>query len=253
MRKLIFASEEDRRRHLAALAAARNARWYAKLTPERRHAMKMRSKQLRHARFDAMSPEQREAARIKHNAMQRDMRAKHPERHKAHGRKNYVKHKAARSAASKKYYESNKSRINALNREYVQRNKDRVRAYQAQWRSRRRIIDQSFRVFGVLKTRMHRLLRGAVKKSASAEAMIGCSRQDLIKYIESKWLIGMNWGNWGLASRSRKTWHIDHIRPCASFDLSIPAHQMECFHFTNLQPLWAEDNIRKSDSCPESI
>jgi hypothetical protein len=40
-------------------------------------------------------------------------------------------------------------------------------------------------------------------------------------------------------------WHIDHIRPCASFDLSKASEQKECFHYTNLQPLWAEDNLSK--------
>jgi hypothetical protein len=48
--------------------------------------------------------------------------------------------------------------------------------------------------------------------------------------------------------RSFYGWHIDHIRPVSSFDLSDPAQVQECFHFSNLQPLWAIDNIKKSDS-----
>ena len=48
----------------------------------------------------------------------------------------------------------------------------------------------------------------------------------------------MNWGN-------RKKWHLDHIRPCASFDLSDINQQKECFHYSNFQPLWAKDNISK--------
>jgi hypothetical protein len=50
----------------------------------------------------------------------------------------------------------------------------------------------------------------------------------------------MTWEN-------RSKWHVDHIRPCASFNLFDPAQQAACFHFSNLQPLWAADNIRKSD------
>ena len=48
----------------------------------------------------------------------------------------------------------------------------------------------------------------------------------------------MNWNNIG-------KWHIDHIKPCKSFDLTKSDEQKKCFHYTNLQPLWALDNIKK--------
>lgn len=53
----------------------------------------------------------------------------------------------------------------------------------------------------------------------------------------------MTWENWSLNG-----WHIDHIRPVSSFDLSDHAQVKECFHYSNLQPLWAIDNLKKSDS-----
>lgn len=57
----------------------------------------------------------------------------------------------------------------------------------------------------------------------------------------------MSWDNWSI-----KGWHIDHIRPCSSFDPSDPAQVKECFHFYNLQPLWVIENLKKSDSWDES-
>lgn len=91
-----------------------------------------------------------------------------------------------------------------------------------------------------LRLRMYQLLKGHDKSKHTLE-LLGCDYDFLIKYIESKWADGMNWGNYG-----RKGWHIDHIRPCASFDLSDINQRMECFNYKNLQPLWAKDNLLKS-------
>ena len=78
------------------------------------------------------------------------------------------------------------------------------------------------------------------KKSKSTETLVGCSFEDLKAHLESQFKDGMNWENYG-------QWHVDHIRPCVSFDLAKKSEQLECFHYTNLQPLWAEENIKKSD------
>lgn len=58
----------------------------------------------------------------------------------------------------------------------------------------------------------------------------------------------MTWENHGM-----RGWHIDHKRPCSSFDLSDPAQQCACFHFSNLQPLWATENLRKGDRVAEMM
>lgn len=72
--------------------------------------------------------------------------------------------------------------------------------------------------------------------------LIGCSIEHLKEHIEKQFVEGMNWENWSFYG-----WHIDHIRPIASFDLSDPAQVKECFHYSNLQPLWAKDNLSKGD------
>jgi hypothetical protein len=67
---------------------------------------------------------------------------------------------------------------------------------------------------------------------------VGCCAERLRAHIESQFSEGMGWHNYG-------KWHIDHIKPCALFDLSRKDEAMKCFHWTNLQPLWATDNLRK--------
>jgi hypothetical protein len=68
--------------------------------------------------------------------------------------------------------------------------------------------------------------------------LIGCSVPQLRKHLEAQFTEGMTWDNHG-------EWHIDHIKPCASFDLTDAEQQLECFNYTNLQPLWASDNLSK--------
>ena len=70
--------------------------------------------------------------------------------------------------------------------------------------------------------------------------LLGCSLDFLKQYLEFQFKKGMSWSNYG-------KWHIDHIKPCASFDLSKPNEQHKCFNYINLQPLWAIDNLRKKD------
>jgi hypothetical protein len=72
--------------------------------------------------------------------------------------------------------------------------------------------------------------------------LIGCDIYELKKHLESKFLKGMNWDNYG-----KNGWEIDHIIPCASFDLTNEIQQKQCFNYLNLQPLWVLDNILKSN------
>lgn len=78
------------------------------------------------------------------------------------------------------------------------------------------------------------------RKSAATLSLLGCSVLFLRHYLEQKFVAGMSWKNYG-----RRGWHIDHIKPCAQFDLQKPAQQRACFHYTNLQPLWAFENQSK--------
>lgn len=77
-----------------------------------------------------------------------------------------------------------------------------------------------------------------VKKLSNSELLLGCSFSFFLGYITSKFSNGMSWETYG-----KYGWHIDHIIPCSSFDLSDPEQQKKCFHYTNLQPLWSTTEI----------
>lgn len=112
--------------------------------------------------------------------------------------------------------------------------RERLRAYEKKkWDT-----DMNFRIAGTLRRRMRNALKG-LSKSASSERLLGCSIQDFRIYLESKFEDGMTWDNYG------RFWEIDHIMPCAIFNLEDHGHQRRCFHFSNHQPLTVTDNRRK--------
>ena len=86
-----------------------------------------------------------------------------------------------------------------------------------------------------------RIRSAVLYKSNSTLSLTDCSIEFLMGWLEKSFTEGMTWDNYG-------DWHIDHIIPCAAFDLTLEDNQRKCFHYTNLQPLWAIDNIRKGAS-----
>lgn len=91
----------------------------------------------------------------------------------------------------------------------------------------------------LLRTRMGMAIKGD-QKSGSAVQDLGCSIEELKKHLEFQFQPGMTWDNWALDG-----WHIDHIIPLASADLTDRKQFLEACHYTNLQPLWVEDNLKK--------
>lgn len=76
------------------------------------------------------------------------------------------------------------------------------------------------------------------KKDNLTENLIGCNMLFFMEYISNQFIDGMNWDNYG-----KKGWHLDHIKPCNSFDLTNKEEQKQCFHYSNIQPLWATTEI----------
>jgi len=140
---------------------------------------------------------------------------------------------------AREWWEANGGAIKARRREKAKTPEGREKAAKVQ-RDYRRASTQH-RVRMNLRSRINLAIR-AGDKSANTEALLGCTVPEFIAHIEAQWADGMSWANYGLDTGS---WNIDHIRPCASFDLTDPAQQRECFRFTNCRPMWASDNCAK--------
>jgi hypothetical protein len=97
--------------------------------------------------------------------------------------------------------------------------------------------DFNYKLIHTIRVRVKDVLRGH-SKSDSTINMLGCTINELWIHLEKQFKQGMTRENHG-------KWHIDHIKPCASFDLTKPEEQAKCFHYTNLQPLWASENLAK--------
>ena len=123
--------------------------------------------------------------------------------------------------------------------EIKERRRAYVRDYLRNYMRDRRRTDPAFKLLTTLRNRLRGALKGTCKSTCTLE-LLGCTVEEFRAHLGARFKPGMTWENQG-----RYGWHVDHIRPCASFDLTDPEQQRICFHYTNLQPLWAEENMSK--------
>ena len=116
------------------------------------------------------------------------------------------------------------------------------RTYFRIYQNKRNKVDVNHRLSGSLRARIRAAIkRDKATKSLSTTKLVGCTIKELKKHLELKFDSKMSWKNYG-------NWHVDHIVAVTKFDLTNPEEQKKCFHYTNLQPLWATDNLRKSNN-----
>jgi hypothetical protein len=170
--------------------------------------------------------------------------------HKQHFQKNKSKILLKRKDYMTEYRDSNKDKISKYNQKYYEQNKKEIlkhkkskiyREHSRKYEKDKRKNNISFRITGSLRSRLNLAIKHN-RKYGKTKELIGCSIDFLKEYLSKMFQTGMSWENYG-----KNGWHIDHIKPCASFDLTKPQQQRLCFHYSNLQPLWAIDNIKKSD------
>lgn len=156
----------------------------------------------------------------------------------------YQKHRVRRIRETRKYRQENRKLILKRAKINYQKNKDIIKKRNYAYKKRRIATDPLFKLICNLRRRLSLAVTSSnCYKQDKTLNLIGCSPQRLKQYIESKFQDGMNWNNYGYGI---ECWHLDHIKPCAAFDLSTKAGQLACFNYTNLQPLWHQENLRKA-------
>ena len=189
--------------------------------------------------------------KIKIRNKQKIYNARHKNRIKFLKRKWYLRNKIQLKEKRKINRKIHKEQIAKQVKDYQEKHKKEITLYKKLWHQKNKkninlqIIkrlktDINFRLAHYLRNRMRKVLKGLIK-SKSTIKLLGCSLKTFRKHLENKFTKGMSLDNYG-------KWHIDHIRPCASFDLSKASEQRKCFNYKNLQPLWAKDNLIKSDN-----
>ena len=204
------------------------------------------------------------ASKFDPKAYARAYRKRHREKLIAYGREYYKQNKERIDQKNSEWYRNNKATHLYTHREYVRANKEDVTEWQAEYRKRNRnkllaygrryyaenadtIIKQVHRRASAtpearLLTSCRKRISGLIRRKEGrppTRELLGCTVPEFRAFLEMQFPKGCNWENYG------KAWHVDHIIPCAAFDLKDPKQLRQCFHFTNLRPLRAKANFKK--------
>ena len=138
----------------------------------------------------------------------------------------------------------NKAHIKERDKLYRIRTREKRKQYcidhrkrRAKWQNNRYHNDVQYMLKNNIGGRIRNFLTNGTK-SKTTEELLGCSFKELKLWLENQFTKGMTWDNYG-------EWHIDHVYPCAKFNLKQPYEQKICFNWFNLQPMWATENISK--------
>jgi hypothetical protein len=140
-------------------------------------------------------------------------------------------------ASIKKFKDNNPDYLKNWRSNNKERNKELNRkSYMSRYRN-----NLNFKLAHLLRHRLNQALKGDARIGSHVK-YLGCTIEEFKNYLESKFLYGMSWDNYG-----KHGWHVDHIIPISSFDLQNLDELKKACNFTNLQPLWAKDNWSKGN------
>lgn len=184
----------------------------------------------------------------------KENRNKNPEEYRKKNLERYYKNHEKRKKSNQKSYYNNIDKVKETRKKYRNKNSEQLRLKYREYyiENKETIIDKSVRynkrkekedIQFLLRRKIRSRIKGFLNRKnietkVEYNINLGCSIEDLKKHLESKFTEGMSWYNYG-------KWHIDHIKPLAKFDLTNHEELLEACHYSNLQPLWAFDNLSK--------
>lgn len=169
------------------------------------------------------------------------LRSLKPEQYKESRKKHYQRNQDKMREMKRNYGADHRKEKQSYDIVYRQQNKDKIAQYKKEWEKTKK-NDPLFKICRNLRRRIHHLVKDGYK-SGTTEKLLGCSFEKFKEYLENRFEPGMSWENY-----STKGWHIDHIIPCYEFNLLDPQEQRLCFHYMNMRPLWAKDNLKRPRS-----
>lgn len=139
--------------------------------------------------------------------------------------------------SKKKHRENNKEYYSNYGKEYRKSNREKLNRKNNEYKKKRRKEDIGYRLKGSISARIRKSVE---RKSNSSMELLGCDINFYKEYLKELFTEGMSWDNYG-------EWQIDHKIPVSSFNLNDKTEVFRCFNYKNTQPLWAADNLRKSN------
>ena len=166
--------------------------------------------------------------------------------------------KGGKKVADKKWQQKNKEKLSEYYKEWSEKNREHRREYHAKWREKNKETyqeyrrnyektkkdnDPTYRLASYTRTAIYTCLKERnINKYKNTFDLLPYGLEDLVQHLEKKFQEGMTWENYG-------EWHVDHVKPMSSFVFESPEDKefQECWSLNNLQPLWGNENIKKSN------
>jgi len=161
----------------------------------------------------------------------------------ASDKRTYNKHKEKRLSYHKKWYQENKEKWNEYIKEYRDKNKEKIKEIKRNYEKTRKANDPLYKLISNFRTAIYTVLKeNNLNKYGHYFEILQYSPEQLVEHLEKQFVDGMTWENYG-------EWHVDHKLPITYFNFKEVGDEefLKCWGLDNLQPMWGDENIKKSN------